>query len=176
MVRRILSGDEQAFRRLMDRYRGYLFGVVYSILRHAKDAEDITQEALVQIYLSLPQYRSKGLKSWMTRIAVNKAIDHKRRLMRKKEELSAAIEVDFAPSLVEPDVSTQVLRAESREEVQEKLDQLPAHYREVLVAYYMEGKSYREIAGQLGIEERTVATRLHRARKLMRQQWQEEDG
>ena len=75
----ILAGDTEAFRLLIDRYANYIYQAAYGVLRNGKDAEDVAQEAFVQIFLSLPRYQRKGLKSWMARIAVNKAIDYRRK-------------------------------------------------------------------------------------------------
>ncbi|GJM73069.1 hypothetical protein HMSSN036_52850 [Paenibacillus macerans] len=74
------------FRWLVQEYGTYIYRVTYSVLHDAKEAEDAAQETFLQIYKSLPEYRSQGLKTWMTRIAVNKAIDLKRRRDRRKEE------------------------------------------------------------------------------------------
>lgn len=63
------------FRWLVQEYGTYIYRVTYSVLHDAKEAEDAAQETFLQIYKSLPEYRSQGLKTWMTRIAVNKAID-----------------------------------------------------------------------------------------------------
>lgn len=59
IIRQVLSGDCDAFRVLVDKYHAYLFQVVYGVLRHAKDAKDVTQEVLVKLYRSLPQYHKR---------------------------------------------------------------------------------------------------------------------
>lgn len=171
------SGDEQAFRELVDKYGNYLFQVVYAVLRSTKDSEDVSQEALFKIYASLPQYQYQGFKTWITRIAVNKAIDYKRAQERKKEQLVEAWE--FVGSTGEEadgrPVEELVLRRQRKDEVRRQLEQLPDHYREVVVAFYMEEKSYQEIADEFGMALKTVESKLYRAKQMMRKQWKEED-
>ncbi|MCQ6561881.1 sigma-70 family RNA polymerase sigma factor [Paenibacillus mendelii] len=86
------EGDKEAYRKLVECHRDALYGLIWGVLRHAKDAEDALQEALVRIYLSLPQYRGQGFKAWSSRIAVNIAIDAKRKRVRKSEILIGAYE------------------------------------------------------------------------------------
>ena len=70
-------------------YRPFIWQTIFAIVRHKKDAEDLSQEVWTRIYFSLPQYERKGLKTWMTRIAVNRAIDFKRAASRRKEDVVA---------------------------------------------------------------------------------------
>ncbi|TDF93604.1 sigma-70 family RNA polymerase sigma factor [Paenibacillus piri] len=158
----------------MDKYSSYLYHAVYSVLRSAKDAEDVTQEALLKIYASLPQYQYQGLKTWMTRIAVNKAIDHKRAMERKREQLTADIE-DMLPEDSTHTVEEEVLENQRRQQIKQYLDDIPANYREVVVAYYIEDKSYQEIAAEQGVTLKTVESKLYRAKQWIRKHWKEEE-
>ncbi|WP_313640866.1 RNA polymerase sigma factor [Paenibacillus sp.] len=85
LIKRICQGDEDAFRQFVNTYSQQIFKVTYSVLRDIKMAEDAAQEAFLQMYKSLPDYRYQGLKSWITRIALNKAIDAKRKRDRLRE-------------------------------------------------------------------------------------------
>lgn len=172
----MMAGDRDAFRELVDQYGSYLFKAVFSVLRSTKDAEDVTQEALLKIYASLPQYRYQGLKTWMARIAVNKAIDFKRAKDRKKEELTDEWEgLDVQPMLRERPVEDMVLNRERSDRVRDYLDQLPENYRDVVVAFYIEEKSYQQIAEEQQIALKTVESKLYRAKQYMRKVWKEEE-
>ncbi|PUA34594.1 RNA polymerase subunit sigma [Paenibacillus elgii] len=172
----MVSGDADAFRELVDKYGNYLFQAVYGVLRSTKDAEDVTQEALLKIYASLPQYRYQGLKTWLTRIAVNKAIDFKRSQDRKKEELTDDWEGHSPPEpLQNSPVETQVIRRERSTYVRERLDHLPENYRDVVVAFYIEEKSYQQIAEEQQVAIKTVESKLYRAKQYMRKVWKEEE-
>lgn len=177
MVDRILTGDNDAYRLLVERYANAIYRAVYGVLRSAADAEDAAQEAFVQIHLSLPKYERKGLKTWMLRIAVNKAIDYKRKAARRKENLAMEPSelpqerTDHAPSSIE-DI---VLDRERRSRITRKIHEMPEHYRAVIVAYYLEEKSYQQIAHELEIELKSVESRLYRAKQWMRKHWKEDD-
>jgi RNA polymerase sigma factor (sigma-70 family) len=175
-IERIVKGDHDAFRLLMDKYSPYLFHVVYSVLRSTKDAEDVTQEALLKIYASLPQYQFQGLKTWMTRIAVNKAIDYKRALDRKREQLSDEVEeLVINESLSATGVEDEVLHLQLQQQVRDYLELMPINYRDVVVAFYIEDKSYQEIAAEQGVTLKTVESKLYRAKQWIRKHWKEEE-
>ncbi|WP_237763055.1 RNA polymerase sigma factor [Paenibacillus sp. A3] len=175
-IARIVSGDADAFRELVDKYGNYLFQAVYGVLRSTKDAEDVTQEALLKIYASLPQYRYQGLKTWLTRIAVNKAIDFKRSQDRKKEDLTDDWEGHTPPEPLQSNpVETQIIRRERSTYVRERLDRLPENYRDVVVAFYIEEKSYQQIAEEQQVAIKTVESKLYRAKQYMRRVWKEEE-
>lgn len=144
------------------------------MLRHHKDAEDVTQEVFVQIYTSLPQYQSKGLKAWMSRIAVNKAIDHKRKLQRRKENLTESME-DVLIARAAEDAEHPLMHQEKQATIQKMLESMPSNYRGVVQAFYLEEKSHKQIAAEQGVAEKTVASRLYRARKWVQKNWQKED-
>jgi RNA polymerase sigma factor (sigma-70 family) len=161
----------------MQQYANYIYQAAFGVLRNVKDAEDVAQEAFVQIYLSLPRYQRKGLKSWMVRITVNKSIDYKRKLARRNE---ISMEQDAnAPPMLIPDPSAhteqQVLHKEQQQLIERNVNTLPNNYREVIIAYYIEEKSYQQIALEQGVELKTVASKLHRAKLWMKKHWKEDD-
>ncbi len=119
-----------------------------------------------------------GFKTWITRIAVNKAIDWKRSRMRKPEELVGSLTGLEAEGMITERglaVETAVIDREEQRQVREQVEQLPDNYREVVTAYYMENKSYEEIAVQTGLEKKSVESRLYRARNWIKRHWRKED-
>ncbi|MFS8629823.1 MAG: sigma-70 family RNA polymerase sigma factor [Bacillales bacterium] len=174
LIQKILDGQNHAFRILVETYRAHLFRAVYSVLRDEKDAEDALQEVFLKIYLSLPQYKQQGLKTWMTRIAVNHAIDMKRKRERRQED---AAEHELYETATHPQqwVETVVLTKEQRNRIRQKLDELPEKYRNVIYDYYILEKSYRQIAEEQQIQVKSVEARLYRARLWMKKHWKEED-
>lgn len=143
-------------------------------MRHEKDAEDATQEVFLKIYYALPKYSSQGIKSWLTRIAVNHAIDVKRKKQRQQEMI---LEPDDLPTLSSPEenVVLPLLQKEQRELVKSRLHDMPANYRKVIEAYYIAEKSYKQIAEEQQVEAKTVETKLYRARNWMKKHWKEDD-
>nr|WP_265525094.1 sigma-70 family RNA polymerase sigma factor [Paenibacillus sp. JDR-2] len=174
----IKNGGPAAFQTFVDEYGPYIYRTVFAVIRSPHDAEDVTQEALLQIYRSLPEFRMDGFKTWITRIAVNKAIDWKRSRMRKPEELVDSLTGLEAEGMMAgrgPAVEAAVIDREEQRQVREQVEQLPDNYREVVTAYYMENKSYEEIAVQTGLEKKSVESRLYRARNWIKRHWRKED-
>lgn len=95
--------------------------------------------------------------------------------MRKPEELSAATEELVTEHAAANEVEDVFLRKERQDRLRQKVNELPPNYRNVVVAYYIEEKSYQEIALREGIEIKSVESRLYRAKKWLREQWKEGD-
>jgi RNA polymerase sigma factor (sigma-70 family) len=176
----VLAGNADTFRSIIDSYQAYLYRIVFSVLHHPKDAEDATQEAFVKIFFSLPKYQGQGFKTWITRIAVNTAIDHKRKVGSRNERLVATNttsddvplnELAPAPESVEDNL----LRNERSRLIAHYLNDIPDNYRHIVVAFYMEEKSHLQIANEHGIAVKTVESKLYRARHWMKKHWKEED-
>ncbi|MGQ3481709.1 RNA polymerase sigma factor [Paenibacillus sp. TY11] len=175
IIERIRSGDRQAFREIVELYSKHVFHVAYSVLHDSKEAEDAAQEAFVQVYKSLPQYRNEGFKTWLSRIALHKALDIKRKQDRRPAEL-----IDVAQSLVQlpsrdEDVLARLIREEQTVELSQKISQLPQQHRDIIQAYYMQGKTYDQIAEETQVALKTVESRLYRARLWIRNHWKEEE-
>jgi RNA polymerase sigma factor (sigma-70 family) len=150
------------------------------VLRHPKDAEDATQEAFVKIFFALSMYQGNGFKTWITRIAVNTAIDLKRKLGNRKEMLvSKDLDHDDIPVnehvLAPESVEDNLLRKERSRLIAHYLNDIPGNYRPIVVAFYMEEKSHLQIANEQGIAVKTVESKLYRARHWMKKHWKEED-
>lgn len=127
------------------------------------------------MYKSLPDYRYQGLKTWITRIALNKAIDAKRKRDRLRE-----LPVDYEHVLSqtpsgEEDVLSGVIRRDRMDRLLAEINQLPQAHREMMVAYYLEHKKYEQIASENEITMKTVESRLYRARQWIRQHWKEDE-
>ncbi|MCM3713385.1 sigma-70 family RNA polymerase sigma factor [Alkalihalobacillus oceani] len=168
------SGDDHAFRLIVEKYRTELFRVIYAILRDQKDAEDATQEVFIKIYHSLSTFENQGLKTWMTRIAVNHAIDSRRKRERRREEMTEQLAFQAAVS-AKDHVEAEVMLTEKQRLVREKLDQLPGSYREVVYDFYIAEKSYQQMADEQQVQVKTIETKLYRARQWMKKHWKEEE-
>lgn len=144
---------------------------MYSVLRHVRDAEEAAQEVFVRAYYRLSQYEHRGFKTWLTRLAMNYAIDVKRKMVSRKEEIVDMVEEHGEESSVE-DI---IFQREVEKTVQNRLEDVPKNYRDVIVAFYIEGKSYHDISEEQNVTVKTVETKLYRARKWLQKNWKEED-
>lgn len=169
------QGDRAAFREFVKQYGNFVFRAAYSVLHDEQEAQDAAQETFLQVYKSLPTYRSHGVKAWLTRIAINKAIDFKRRRDRRREEQWDPLDVAEKLPASEDDLLKELMKDERRGELYTKLSQLPTGHRQVITAFYLEGKSHEEIANEQKKSVKTVESRLYRARAWIREHWKEEE-
>jgi len=172
-LKRLMNGDLQAFERFIEQYKAYVFAIILRFVNDPDDAQDIAQEVFLQLYRSLPQYRPDNLKAWVGKIATNKAIDGKRRRARQGEYLESNVEMPFGPRQAEMNPEQILIRLEKQERIKALCNELPPSYSRVLIRYYFDHQSYQQIAREEGISLKTVESRLYRARKILRERWEE---
>lgn len=172
LIERHLAGDAQAFATIIDHYQAYVFAIILRFVSEPHDAEDIAQEVFLQIYRSLPSKQEGELKSWIGKIAVNKAIDWKRSQKRRSslaECLEQITSIDYNQGC---QLEQVILQREQEMLLRQLCRGLSPPYHRVIVKYHFEGKSYQTIAREEGISVKTVESRLYRARKMMRERWE----
>jgi RNA polymerase sigma-70 factor, ECF subfamily len=178
LVARARQREEAAFRLIMQRHNRRLYRVARSVLGNDADAEDVVQETYVRAFTHLDGFRGEArLSTWLTRIALNEAFGRirDRRPTTDLKHLDAINEqgesrVVFLPSARhDSDPEASAARAEVRRLLERAVDQLPGPFRSVFVMRDIEEMSVEETASQLGLRPETVKTRLHRARRLLRQ-------
>ncbi|SMQ61711.1 RNA polymerase sigma factor, sigma-70 family [Bacillus sp. OV166] len=170
----MLEGNDHAFRLLVEKYRNDVFRTIFAVLRDQKEAEDAAQEVFMKIYTSLPQYQNQGFKTWMTRIAVNHAIDIKRKQVRRKEEVAEDLELQLVGT-PKDSIEKEIMDTDRRTLVRRKLDELPENYRDVIYGFYIAEKSYQQLADEQNVQVKTIETKLYRARHWMKKNWKEDD-
>lgn len=168
-----LAGDPHAFRMLVDRHHRELFQFVFRFTASRSAADDVVQDAFVQVHLSAPSFDpTRRLKPWLFTIAANKARDHLRGRTRRREvPLDAQVGGTdsegqrFLDLLAddEADPSEQMSTEEREALVREVIEGMPANLSEVLVLAYFHHFAYRDIADVLDIPLGTVKSRLHSA-------------
>jgi RNA polymerase sigma-70 factor (ECF subfamily) len=176
LIARVLTGDRGSYDVLVARHADLVYTIVLRILWNEDDADDVAQETFVRAYRALPRFRGDSkFSSWLYRIAVNRALTHlKRRKRRSAGDAEVADAADGIPGSEpvlgrsEEDPERQVLAAEERAMVREAVAKLPPRYRAVITLFYLEERSYKEVAGVLGVPVGTLKTHLHRARALLR--------
>lgn len=173
LLQRIQKGDEHAIRILIEKYKFYVFKIILGVVKDHGLAEDIAQETFIKMIDALPSYRSQGFKTWISRIAINKAIDVKRKQARQREDLQD--ETLFKQTFQTESTEIEWFSKAKIERIHRMLDELPENYREVVKAFYLEDKTYQEIAEEFQLEPKNVEMRLYRARKWMKTNWKEED-
>ncbi|WP_080848643.1 RNA polymerase sigma factor [Cytobacillus gottheilii] len=174
LIQKVKSGNDHAFRLLVEKYRQDVFRTIYAVLRDEKEAEDAAQEVFMKIYTSLSQYEDQGFKTWMKRIAVNHAIDVKRKKDKRQEDSIESAGYDLYGGQREQ-VETEVMNRARRKLVIQRLDELPDNYRHVIYDFYIREKTYQQMAKEQNVQVKTIETKLYRARIWMKKHWKEDD-
>ncbi len=178
LIARVKSGEKELFLDLIRPYERSMYLLAYSVLRNKEDAEDAAQEAAFKAFQHLDQLREeKTFKSWLLQIAMNEA---RLRLRRDRRRLYESLDegaLERESSEIMPrqfvdwrEIPSEALeRKELREKLQQALDQIPPHYRQVFFLRDVEHMSEKEAAEILDITVVAVKTRLHRARLQLRE-------
>jgi RNA polymerase sigma-70 factor (ECF subfamily) len=174
VVRRILAGDADLFRILVDRYRVRLYRFIQRFTNDAEDARDVTQDVFLKVYGALDSFDSRyKFSTWLFRIAGNAAIDHLRRrriralpLDLPPDEEGSERRVD--PKETRPDPYEDLARRRLRTALDAAIERLPDDYRELISLRHYGELPYEEIAELKGMPLGTVKNKLFRARQALR--------
>jgi RNA polymerase sigma-70 factor, ECF subfamily len=178
LVERITRHDQAAFEALMRRYNGRLFRAARAILRDDAEAEDALQDAYLDAYKHIAEFRGGArLGTWLTRIVINRALMRLRSQKRDRVVVPfgdrADTDTDQRVAEMADELSesppTATLRAELRRIIERRIDELPIAFRTVFVMREVEDMTVEETAESLSIPPATVRSRLFRARALLRE-------
>ena len=164
-----MSGRQDGYRTLLDRYRADVFRVVRGQIGDEDEALDLTQESFVAAFASLRRYDpSRPFRAWILTIAVNKCRDwRRRRAVRKLFTFALPIEAARDVQGADPDPEQALGSADAVARIRSALADLPHALREPLVLCALEGMSQDEAADVLGISRKAVETRIYRARQKL---------
>jgi RNA polymerase sigma-70 factor (ECF subfamily) len=176
LVEAAKAGDRRAFQELYQRYERKVYAVAYGFLRNQEDALDVLQEAFIKVHRYLSNFEGQSsFYTWLYRITMNVAADRGRArgaqgrafgTERVPEEDWERVLPDQDPGDESPDAAAA--RTEERAKIMKALDTLSEDHRRIVMLSDLEGLSYREIAETLDIPMGTVMSRLHNARKRLR--------
>ena len=175
-----IAGDGKAFPELVERYRNELLHFLIRFVGSRAAAEDVFQDAFLQIHISGESFdTNRRFKPWLYTIAANKGRDyHRRQKRRQTASLSAPIggsgnETEFVDLLASDEATpdSPLSNREQAELVKKVVDELPPHYREILLLSYFQKMSYGQIADSLDIPLGTVKSRLHSAVASFSESW-----
>ncbi|MEW6744338.1 MAG: sigma-70 family RNA polymerase sigma factor [Planctomycetota bacterium] len=181
LVRRCQSEDlevwEGAFEELFERYRDRVYNAVLRIVGHPEDALDVTQETFVTVFRSIDRFQfGARFFTWLYRIAMNLAIDRKKRERGQPLVFShvfspgagGEIPADAMPA-AESSLERRVEEEHAEKRVQSALSRLSPKLRAIVVLRYIEELSYAEIGEILGCSLGTVKSRLNRAHRSLQE-------
>jgi len=164
-----LAGRELAFAEIVRRHKEPLHRLAARMIGDEDEALDLVQDAFVSAHRALRSYdMARPMRAWLSRIAMNKARDWRRRRMVRRL-ISVVLPVDYAADTADdaPSIETATADRQELQRVAAAIAGLPGNLREALVLRTIEGFSQAETADVLGISQKAVETRLYRARQRL---------
>ena len=174
LIERCRAGDLAAFEPLVQKYRQRVYRLAYNVLRDPEEAWDVAQDAFIRAFQALASFRGdSAFYTWLFRIVMNVARDRARQHAARGRAFGTerVEEADWDRALTDhgttPD--THAAEVEERERINRALATLSEPHRAIIMLSDLEGLSYREIAEVLNIPMGTVMSRLHNARRRLRE-------
>jgi len=174
LVAQAKKGDKAAFEGLVKMYSKYVYTTAFFILRDTHEAEDVSQEVFVKVYLSISGFRGlSSFKTWIRKLTVNTCID-KLRLRSKHKDKKVSLdkiteEYEVVFTKFSQNLEKNYFRQEAVKDVLKIVVNMEESYRIPLILRDLQDYSYREIADLTAKPIGTVKTNIHRARKIIKE-------
>src|ERR671923_1890076 len=170
LLERARSGDLDAFNDLVAVYQDHLYALVVRMVPDRDQAADAVQEAFFSAYRNLRSFRGGSVRSWLSRICVNAAMDAQRARKRRPAQPYPELEDESwqPPAGEEADPVHSALTSERQKALADALARVTDDQRTAIVLFDVEGYDYAEIAEMTGVSLGTVKSRIHRGRLALR--------
>ncbi|HXW57573.1 MAG TPA: sigma-70 family RNA polymerase sigma factor [Candidatus Cybelea sp.] len=173
LVTELQAGSDAAFDFLVTYYHSGVYNLVYGILADPADAADVTQEVFLRAFRGIRGFRrGSSLKTWLYRISVRQALNHRRWCWRHhRQQISIDAQEDGTALELRDGEATPFERFASQEmqgKVRQALGEVPAVFRSAVILRDLEGLSYEEIAEVLEVSMGTVKSRILRGRRMLK--------
>ena len=176
LVNELQAGSETAFDWLVTHYHGPVYNLILGMLGDTSDSADASQEVFLKAFKGIRSFRrGSSLKTWLYRIAIREALNHRRwfkRHLQKNISIDAEPEEGCAPIEIEDIGATpfdQLAAHEIQTVVQGALQQVPDVFRSAVILRDLEGLSYEEVAEVLDCSVGTVKSRILRGRRALKE-------
>jgi RNA polymerase sigma-70 factor (ECF subfamily) len=177
-VAQVLAGDREAYAFLVQRHSRSIFGIACRVTGNEQDAEEVVQETFLRAYKNLSRFEQRAnFGTWLYRIAMNCALDHKEMRDRKHPAYGAQISEDPEPgeneiqvASTDPGQEQLIFGAQVKKRIGEAMLLLSKTERAAFVMRHLEGRSIEEISGVLGIKTNAAKNCIFRAVQKMRQE------
>lgn len=167
LIKRIAGGEKEFFGELVLKHQDFIFNVVRNFVRFEEEARDITQDVFLKAYENIEKFRGDAkFSSWLYRIAYNLSMNWSERKKGRETQLDDS----FAETVAETGSTADEIfdRELVLSRIMEVIEEIPLKYKVVIKLYYLEEKSYQEIAETLDIPINTVKIQLLRAKDMIR--------
>ena len=184
LIDQLKKGDQSSFSALVTKYQDLVYNTALGIVQNAEDADDITQEVFVQVYLSVSSFKGESkFSTWLYRITISKALDHEKKKKRKKrfafvQSLFGSHEEENNHPVEFNHPGVQLEKKESAADLFKALKQLPENQRIAFTLHKVEGQSHQEIAAIMNLSVYAIESLMGRAKvnlkKLLESYYQKE--
>jgi RNA polymerase sigma factor (sigma-70 family) len=169
LIAQLRQGDEAAFKLVFEAHQDRIYNTLLYMIQSAEEAEDLTQEVFVDVFLSIENFKAQSkLSTWIYRIAINKALNHQR-FKKAKKRLGAVLSifnlspVDDAPDFIHPGILLE--NKELSASLYKAINELPEKQKTAFVLRQLEDLSYAEIAEVMQTTTPSVESLLFRAKQ-----------
>jgi RNA polymerase sigma-70 factor (ECF subfamily) len=172
VVTRVLKGDTECFRVLLQRHERAVFAMGMSFFHEREEASDFCQEVFLKAFRSLSGFEGRSrFSTWLYRIAYNTALNTKRaNELRVKQRFVSLAEEDSENSARDDDTpERKALRKAAQEAVRQAVAELPERYRVCVDLFFFYDRSYQEIGVITGFPQNTIKSHVLRAKKLLKE-------
>ncbi|MEK4013750.1 sigma-70 family RNA polymerase sigma factor [Peribacillus sp. FSL M8-0224] len=162
--------DESLLDEMMSLYGQDILQLVYSYVKDAVVAEDLTQEIFIKCYKALPTYNQQSnIRTWLWRIAINHCKDYRKSWYFRKVS-TAEKEQDWTST---DNVEEEVIQQDEDRQLAVAVMELPIQYRELIYLHYFQEMKLKEISEITGVKLGTVKTRMRQAKRRLKTYWEE---
>ncbi len=178
LIDRCLRGLQDAYAELVDQHKALVFSIINRVVQDPTATEDLAQEVFLRVFRGLPRFRRQAkLSTWIYGITTRVCLEELRRPHQSRQHVS--LDEDPAENAIDKDLASQSDPAFHRVDVSKDLNRwlgrLQPNYRLVVTLFYLQDRSYQQVADVMSIPIGTVKTYLFRARELLRK-WALEEG
>lgn len=173
LINDAIAGKQEAYQRLMTKYRQLIYNLIFRMIRNKEDVEDLTQEAFIKAFNSLEKFDKQfSFSTWLFKIATNNCIDY----LRKKKLNTFSIDKElgsedddyqFEIPDSERTPDKNLMESERKKILEEAIENLPSKYKSVILLRHRDEKDYEEIAKKLKLPLGTVKAHIFRGRELL---------
>ena len=167
VINKVVSGDELAYRYIVDRYKDYVFNIAFKVLRNHEDAEEVTQDSFLKAYKALKDFKGESkFSTWIYKIAFNSAVSKTRKKVISKEDVNEVPEIQF-DNIDILSATDSLKKSERKKYISRALEKLSVEEQVLVTLFYFEENSIAEVSEITGLDISNVKVKIHRARKKL---------
>lgn len=173
LVKSAVKGDQEAFKKLVNKYQKPLYFHVLKMVKEHEQVEDLIQEAFVKAFDNLATYNTDyAFSTWLYRITTNHTIDYLRKKKLKTTSIHDPVKTKEGEMQIElgdkqAETDRDIIRSQRQKIIRHAINNLPEKYRIVIQLRHIEELSYQEISEQLDLPLGTVKAHIFRAREML---------